>query len=201
MVLEVVRVEELVPAGSLQWLGRRRRDRRALARAFVAKACLNLPTTKALRERLQVDRSLRQICGWEQGRQVPSESTFSRAFAEFAQVKLLDRVPAARVQEHSGGEVVWHVARDSTEIEAREKPAVKPKVEPAPKYRRGRPKKGEVRPAKPENRLRRQAQQSAEEALAELPTACPPVGGWERRQIRKGTTITGWATGGFRWRR
>jgi len=97
LVLEVVRIEEAVPPGCLQWLGRRRADRRALARAFVVKACLNLPTTKMLIERLRVDRSLRQLCGWEQGRQVPSEATFSRAFAEFAALALLDRVHADRV--------------------------------------------------------------------------------------------------------
>jgi len=172
MVLEVIRIEEQVPPGCLQWLGRKRADRRALARAFVAKAVLNLPTTKLLIERLRVDRSLRQICGWEQGRQVPSEATFSRAFAEFAELGLLDRVHEVRVKEYLGEEVVWHVARDSTEIEAREKPAAKPKSEAHPKYRRGRPRKGEVRSPKPEKRLRRQCEQRAEEALAELPKGC-----------------------------
>ena len=172
LMLEVVRIEEHVPPRCLQWLGRKRADRRALARAFVAKACLNLPTTKLLIERLRVDRSLRQICGWEQGRQVPSEATFSRAFAEFAALGLLDRVHEARVKEYLGEEVVWHVARDSTEIEAREKPVAKPKSEPRPKYRRGRPRKGEVRLPKPAKRIERQRGQRAAEALAELPKAC-----------------------------
>jgi hypothetical protein len=171
LVLEVVRIEGQVPPGCLQWLGRRRADRRALARAFVAKAVCNLPTTKALIERLRVDRSLRQLCGWEQGRQVPSEATFSRAFAEFAAMGLMDRVHEARVKEYLKGEIVWHVARDSTEIEAREKPAVKPKTT-RPKYRRGRPKKGEVRPPKPGKRMARQYTQSAAEAIAELPKVC-----------------------------
>lgn len=172
LVLEVVRIEAQVPPGCLQWLGRRRADRRALARAFVAKALLNLPTTKMLIERLRVDRALRQICGWEQGRQVPSEATFSRAFAEFAAMGLGDRVHEDRVKEYLGEEVVWHVARDSTEIEAREKPAPKPNIEPRPKCRKGRPRKGEVRPPKPEKRMERQYGQSAAEAIAELPKSC-----------------------------
>jgi len=171
LILEVVRIEEQVAPGCLQWLGRRRADRRALARAFVAKACLNLPTTKLLIERLQVDRSLRQICGWEQGRQVPSEATFSRAFAEFAARGLNDRVHEVRVKEYLGEEVVWHIARDSTAIEAREKPQPQPQAAP-PKYPRGRPRKGEVRPRKPAPRIARQRAQSAAEALAELPKAC-----------------------------
>jgi hypothetical protein len=171
-VLEVVRIEEHIPPGCLQWLGRKRADRRTLARAFLVKAVLNLPTTKLLRERLQVDRSLRQICGWEQGRQVPSESTFSRAFAEFAALGLLDGVHEARVKEYLKEAQVWHVARDSTAIEAREKPAAKPKTEACPKYRRGRPRTGEVRPRKPQKRIARQRAQRAAEALAELPKAC-----------------------------
>lgn len=171
LILEVVRIEQHIPAGCLQWLGRRRRDRRALARAFVAKACLNLATTKALIERLQVDRSLRQLCGWEQGRQVPSESTFSRAFAEFARAALLDRVHAARVHDSLGDEPIWHVARDSTAIEAREKPAPKPPAPPRT-HRPGRPRKGELRPPKPAKRLACQSSQSAAAAIAALPTAC-----------------------------
>ena len=170
-VLEVVRLEEFVPAGALQWLGRRRCDRRALARAFVAKALLNLPHTKALVERLQLDRVLRQLCGWEQVRQVPSESTFSRAFAELAGRGLLDRVHAVRVKQYLGEEVVWHVARDATDSGAREKPPKKRKAA-APKHRPGRPCKGEVRPPTPEKRLVRQYAQGAAEAMAELPTRC-----------------------------
>lgn len=171
LVLEVVRVEEQVPPSCLQWLGRKRKDRKALARAFVAKACYNLPTTKALIERLRVDRTLRQICGWGQGRQVPSEATFSRAFAEFAEAGLLDRVHAARVEEYLGEEVIWHVSRDSTEIEAREKPVAKQEA-PQPKRRPGRPRKGEVRPPKPAKRLERQYKQEPAEAIAQLPKAC-----------------------------
>lgn len=168
-VLEVIRIEDHVRSRWLAWLGRKPADRKALARAFVAKACLNLPTTKALRERLLVDRSLRQICGWEQRRQVPSEPTFSRAFAEFAAAGLADRVHAVRVKEYLGEEVVWHVARDSVAIKAREKPMRK---KAAPKFRPGRPAKGEVRPPKRGWRLARQLEQSATEAIAELPKAC-----------------------------
>jgi len=80
-------------------------------------------------------------------------------------------VHADRVKEYLGEEVVWHVARDSTEIEAREKPAVKPKTVRR-KYGRGRPRKGEVRPPKPAKRMARQYTQSAAEALAELPKGC-----------------------------
>ncbi len=83
VVLDVARIEAFVQ----MWPGlpgRPPADRHALARAFVAKAVLNLPTTLALIERLAADAVLRRLCGWESRRGLPSESTFSRAFAEFA---------------------------------------------------------------------------------------------------------------------
>ena len=43
-------------------------DRPALARALIAKAVLNLPTTAALIERPAVDVTPRRLCGWERGK-------------------------------------------------------------------------------------------------------------------------------------
>jgi len=168
-VLEVLRIEVHVPPRCWQRVGRKPKDRRALARAFVAKALYNLPQTNLLIARLKTDRTLRQICGWEQGRQVPSESTFSRAFAQFAQLGLTQRVHASLVTEYCSEQIICHVARDSTDIEAREKPK---KKQERRRYRPGRPGKGEVRPPASPNRLTRQYEQSAAEAIAELPTAC-----------------------------
>lgn len=171
-VLEVVRIEEHVPPGCLQWMGRKRKDRRVLARAFVAKAVYNLPATEVLIEALRDSKNLRRVCGLAPEDQIPSASTFSRAFAEFAQSKLCDRVHEALVKEHVSERLVGHVCRDSTKIEAREKPVKKAPKPPKVKRRVGRPKKGEEVGDKPTTRLPRQLSQSAEEALAELPTAC-----------------------------
>jgi len=77
--------------------GRPQADRHALARAFVAKAVFNLSTTLALIERLAADAVLRRLCGWEGRRAVPGESTFSRAFAEFAESGLPARVHEALI--------------------------------------------------------------------------------------------------------
>ena len=79
-ILDVIGLEAFVPEPP-RGVGRPPEDRRALARAFVAKAILGIPTTSALIERLDVDKSLRRILGWERRSQVPSEATFSRAFA------------------------------------------------------------------------------------------------------------------------
>ena len=44
--------------------GRPPEDRRAIARAFIAKAVWNLPTTRDLIDRLHCDPTLRRLCGW-----------------------------------------------------------------------------------------------------------------------------------------
>src|SRR3979411_2802579 len=98
IVLEVARIEAFVQ----MWPGlpgRPPQDRHALARGFVAKAVLVLPTTASLIERLAGDAALRRLCGWERASQVPSESTFSRAFGEFAASALPSRVQAALVKQ------------------------------------------------------------------------------------------------------
>jgi len=70
--LDVIGLEAFVPEPP-RGPGRPPEDRRALARAFVAKAVLCIPTTAALIERLAVDKSLRRILGWERlGTTLPS---------------------------------------------------------------------------------------------------------------------------------
>jgi len=177
-ILELVRIEEHVASSVLQMRGRPADDRQALARAFVAKAVYNVATTRALIDQLHSSPQLRRICGWEKAKDVPSEPTFSRAFAEFAQSELAQRVHEALVREHVSPHVVHHVSRDSTEIDGREKAAAKPKAEAAeaipapPKRKRGRPKKGEERPPKEPTRLERQVEQTWQEAMEELPKQC-----------------------------
>jgi Transposase domain (DUF772)/Transposase DDE domain len=102
--------------------GRKPASRLAIAQAFVAKALWNLPTTRALIDRLQRDTSLRRLCGWHDGpNQVPDEATFSRAFAEFTKMGLGHAVHQALVTTHVGEEIILHCSTDSTAIEAREK--------------------------------------------------------------------------------
>ena len=175
IVLEVIRVEDHVPSLWASWYGRKPSDRKALARAFVAKVVHKIPTSKALVERLRADKNLRMLCGWEYPGQVPSESTFSRVFCEFAGCGLTDRVHEGLVSNYLSDEAIWHVSRDSTAIEAREKPARKEKKAKEgskQKSKQGRLKKGEERPLTQEKRLSRQRKQTARESLAELPIAC-----------------------------
>jgi len=153
--------------------GRPLDDRHALARAFIAKSVLNLATTAALIERLHVDATLRRLVGWERAAHVPSEATFSRAFAEFADGRVPERAHEALIERTLEDHLIGHIARDATAIEAREKPdrREKPQAE-APKRKRGRPRKGEVVPQKEPRRIERQTGQTLSEMLADLPTAC-----------------------------
>ena len=169
-VLEFVRVEQHLPCcRSLR--GRPQQDRAAMARAFIAKAVFQIDTTRALLERLANDRALRRLCGWQSIRAVPSEATFSRAFAGFAEGALPSRLHEALIENTMQEQLVGHVSRDATAIEGREKPTPKPKQPAKPKRKRGRPRKGEERPKEP-SRLQRQQQMTLPEMLDDLPHAC-----------------------------
>ena len=161
-------------------VGQPEADRCALACAFVAKAVLDLKTTRALIDRLQADSKLRRLCGFDLRLALPSEATFSRAFEEFATSELMQRVHARMIKDTLGEQLIGHISRDSTAIEARESPAKKDKSEEEaakakaakPKYKPGRPKKGEVRPAPEPGPLERQRGQTPAQMIAELDTGC-----------------------------
>lgn len=172
LVLETVRVEDNISYDCVQRLGRKPKNRIILARAFVAKALYNATDSKSFIERLKTDRTLRQICGWQRCSDIPSESTFSRAFAEFADSALVDDVHKSCVEKYLSDELIWHISRDSTQIDAREKPLKKPEKQPEPKRRRGRPKADEIRPKPEPTRIERQLIQTYSEAIAQLPVAC-----------------------------
>lgn len=172
-VLEWVRIEEFIQSSWIG-IGRPPHDRLLFANAFVAKAVLGLPTTVALIERLTIDRALRRICGFSMWRKLPDSSTFSRAFAEFADAKLAERVHGTFVKEHLGEALIGHISRDGTAIEAREKPAAKAKsttLAEAKQTPRGRPKKGEVREPVL-SKITQQLTQTLPDLLATLPKVC-----------------------------
>jgi hypothetical protein len=152
--------------------GRPAHDRAAIARAFVAKAVFNLPTTRALLDRLRADIVLRRLCGWETA--VPDESVFSRAFAEFAESQWAQRVHAVLIERTQGERLIGHISRDATAIAVPEKPQPKPKTAtsgPEPRHRKGRK---QARPVEQMTRLERQCSGSLtlEQMLQELPRAC-----------------------------
>lgn len=154
--------------------GRPAHDRLALARAFVAKAIFNFPTTEALMQALGSDAALRRICGWESAAGVPDKSVFSRAFREFSESELPQRVHEAVIRKTQGERLIGHISRDATAIAARERvvktespAAVTPKPQPKPRRKRGVPKGPEEM-----TRIERQQTMRLPEMLADLPRQC-----------------------------
>ena len=167
--------------------GRPAKDRAALATAFMAKAVLNLPTTRDLISRLRVDEALRQFCGWSSVRALPHESKFSRAFAEFAGTELPQQLHEAVIAATQKDRLIGHIARDSTAIPVRErfpetarqkaeaKKAKKAKKRGAKSGRRKGVKTGAFGKAKASERgtrIQRQRHQQLDCMLKDLPRQC-----------------------------
>jgi len=173
-VIELAEVQKHMSPYRWQGVGRKRDYRLAILEAFVAKAVYNFPTTKMLIAYLHDSTNLRRLCGWESKGEIPSESTFSRAFEEFLRGGLGQKIHEAMVKQHAGPKLAGHVSRDATEIDAREKPFRKEPKSPQskPKRKRGRLRQGEIRAAKEPKRLDMQLGRSLAENLADLPTRC-----------------------------
>jgi hypothetical protein len=169
-VLELAEIEPFL--ADLGWCGNGRppASRLALAKAFIAKAVWDIPTTSGLIERIKAAPNLRRLCGWDSLSDIPSESVFSRAFAQFALRDLSANIHRTMIETHMKEHIVGHISRDSTAIKAREKP-LKKKTQPKAAKKRGRPKKGEVR-VKKKRRLEEQPARSLKKNLKELPKAC-----------------------------
>jgi hypothetical protein len=185
--LEMIPLARFIPS-SRGWIGRPSKDRLAIASAFVAKAVYGFSLTRQLLDALARDAQLRRICGWTEAWQVPSESTFSRAFDEFSRMELAQFVHETLIRETQNGRLIGHIARDSTAIETRERFPETPAqaaVKQAEKTTSGAPRKrgpkgppkrykGGQRPsvAKSDTRLARQREMKLPEMLADLPQQC-----------------------------
>jgi Transposase DDE domain len=170
-ILELVRIEEFIRCRKF-FRGRPQKLRAAIARAFIAKLIFKVPYTKQfIKDYLANDMKLKEICGWNRFGTIPSESTFSRAFEEFAKSKLPEKVHQALIRNLYADHCVGHVTKDSTPIEAREKAI---KKEPAKiraaiqaKARKMRKKTGEL------NRRQKQlAENDLDKMTATLPIHC-----------------------------
>lgn len=148
-------------------------DRKEIARAFIAKSVYNIQTTRELIDRLHIDRTLRILCGWRYPNHIPSESKFSRVFKELSDLKIAEKTHEKFVQEYLSEKIFFYNATDATKIPLRQKAIKKEKVEVKPKYKRGRPKKGEVRePIKPTILQKQKELKTVEEMLKLVSTDC-----------------------------
>lgn len=172
-ILDMIEIEKLV-FNCRGLRGRPPKNRTAVARAFVAKAIYNIQDTKALIDRLKSDKNLRKVCGFDTIYSIPAESSFSRAFHEFALLQLPQKTHEALIISAYQDELVGHVSIDSTAIEAREKPLRKIKdaeeIIETPIAKKKRAPKGSVKTT----RLERQAagEMTLDEMIKDLPSYC-----------------------------
>lgn len=120
-VLELIRIEEFLPCTTFNF-GRPIKDRLQISRAFIAKIILKITYNKDLVLLLKSNTQLRTICGWDAYSKIPSESKFCRAFKEFSEINLPEKVHQALVSEMYKDRIIGHVIKDSTPIDAREAP-------------------------------------------------------------------------------
>jgi len=192
-VVEVANLPEHMAEFNWQGMGCPPCSRMSIFKAFIMKAVYNYPTTKAMIENVKLSPPLRRLCGWETVCEIPHESTFCRAFAQFAKTELPQKIHAEIVKTQIGKErITGHVSRDSTAIEAREKAIVKEEkpinTTTCAHKKRGRPKKGEIREEIPldPKRMDLQKARSLEENLFDVPKACD----WGAKRDSKGKNMT-----------
>lgn len=145
-ILEIVRIEDQIRQ-SRRGTGRPPHDWWPIARAFGAKAILNLSSTRALIKRLEADATLRRILGFRSGRPLLHESAFSRVFGALARTGIPERTHTALVDRFVKDSGIAHAAFDASAIRAREKARnTRTSVAVTIKRKRERPKKGETLP-------------------------------------------------------
>jgi len=120
-IVEIIRPEKFIFSRDAGFRGRPAKSRIKLFNAFIAKSLYNLSSTSALIELLEGSSHLRRLCGWEFAKSIPSEATFSRAFAGFAQEELNQKIHSALTRKYVSEKSLLQVSYDSSAIPAREK--------------------------------------------------------------------------------
>ncbi len=151
--------------------GRPPHSRMCILKSFLLKSSLNIMENKRLRETLLGNDELRKLCGWGEAHDVPSESTFSRVFRDFAQANVAEKIHEYLIEAVFSDKIIMHISRDATAVPAREKCKRKIKKQKV-KGKRGRPPKGTPPKQKELTRLQKQLNQSLDEMVSELPLKC-----------------------------
>jgi transposase len=139
-------------------------------RSQLAKSFFQITTTTMLIERLKADPNLRLLCGFTT---VPGQASFSRAYEYLSETSILTETQDSLTQEMFKDKVVYHVCRDSTAINAREKaPRKKDKTPVKVHKKRGRPPKSEGKREKQPSEMEKQITADPYESLEKLDTKC-----------------------------
>lgn len=186
---EFIRAIELIDikkyALSFGWkgVGCKPYDRESIIKALLAKTIFGFVKTRSILDHIQNSPILRRLCGWESINDVPSESTFSRAFKAFSKIDLGDKIHEAIIKEHHADKIVGHASKDSTAVASREKACRKNSHGEKIKRKRGRPNKGIIVEKAP-RRLELQEKRQLNENLSDLPQHC----NWGTKKDSNGNT-------------
>ena len=137
-------------------IGRRPYQYTGFLRSMWAKSFFGLGKTSMLINTLKNDPNLRLLCGFKK---VPGRSSFSRAFSYLSGTNITSEILDTLVINTHKQRVVYHVCRDSTAIQAREK---RPK-----KARNGLGK--HIKRVKPPSVLKKQIDEPWQVSLEALP--------------------------------
>lgn len=162
--------------------GRKPSSRLAIFKLLLMKHVWNWPETKDALGEVRRSPALRRLCGWEAKADIPSESTVSRAFADFALDKTAEDLLAGFAGKIFRDRIVLHRSIDSTEIDARERPATKD--EKAEAARDAAIKAQADANAEDFNALAAQKDRDPDTNISLLPTLCD----WGCRRNSKGRT-------------
>lgn len=168
-ILELIRIENFI--SEIFRIGRPSKDRKFIARAFIAKTVLKISYTKQLIQLLNKDSQLKIICGWDKFTKLPSEAKFSRAFKEFSDVNLPDKVHQALISEIYKDKLIGHLVKDSTPIHSRES-FLKKKGTPTERKKKQNAQYRKEKKGLLSSRKQKQLKQNLDQMINELPTSC-----------------------------
>ena len=183
-IAESVELGRIARARRYGWCGNGRKpsSRLAMFKMFVMKHVWNFPTTKDALAEVRRCPSMRRLCGWESQSSIPSESTISRAFGDFAADEIASSLFKDFVKKVAKGRIVVHRSIDSTEIDAREGAATKDEKAAAAELAAIRAQVDAN--AEDYNALALQKERDLDTNLALLPTLCD----WGCKRNSKGKT-------------
>jgi len=124
-VAESIGLERIV--AKYRWCGNGRKpsSRLSIFKLFLMKHVCNIPTSKDALAEVRRSPSMRRLCGWETMGDIPTESTVSRAFDDFAIDEIAQALFKDFVSKVTAGRIVLQRSIDSTEIDVRERSATK----------------------------------------------------------------------------
>jgi transposase len=164
-ILHVIRVLEAMQKPLVRpYAGRGRKPLQytPFMRSMWAKTLLGIDKTSSLIAMLKSDSNLRLVCGFEK---VPGKASFSRAYNYLSSTNITEETFDNLVKSTHKELVVYHVNRDSTAIQAREK-------RPWKVWKKGGNKPEKRVFKKTRHILKQQVQQTLEESLAAIPKNC-----------------------------